>query len=113
MQTLKRILKRISERKNQIAAKISTMIATTFVTGLTALSANAAVADQITKKINSLQVDAKTIAWSAGILMCIFAGIAFMCGRSGKETGKSWLIGIAIGCLVVSVASSIIEFFKG
>lgn len=112
MKVIKNIVKKVRERKNQIIAKTSTFLATAFVTGLTAISANAAVAGEITQKINGLQTDAKTVAWAAAILMVIFAGIAFMCGRAGKETGKSWLIGIAIGCLVVSVASSLVDFFK-
>lgn len=109
----RKIIDQIKTRKNKIVGKISAAATAVFVTGMTAISASAADGGggEIVGKINSLQTSAKQIATALAILMAICAGIAFMCGANGKQQGKGWIIGIAIGCVIVAAASSIVAFF--
>lgn len=114
MKIIKKVKNRIRERKHrQIGAKISAFLSTALVTGMTTISASAAdgATGQIVSKITELSSSAKTIAGAISVLMFICAGIAFMCGANGKQTGKGWLIGVGVGCLIVSVAAALASFF--
>lgn len=113
MKVIKNILKKVRERKNQIIAKTSTFLAAAFITAMTVIPASAAdgATGQIVTKITELQGSGKTIAQAVSILMFIGAGLTWMFGPRGKENGKSWVINIAVGVMIVSLASALASFF--
>lgn len=114
MKFLKNFANKIRKREHRkIRAKTLAFLATAFVTGMTTISASAAdgATGQITSKITELSDSAKKIAGAISVLMFICAGIAFMCGAQGKQQGKGWLIGVGVGCLIVSVATALAGFF--
>lgn len=108
----RKIIDQIKSRKNKIVAKVSATATAVFVTGMTAISASAADATgQIVSKINELSDSGKTIAKAVSILMFVGAGLTFMFGPRGKENGKSWIINIAFGVMIVSLAAALASFF--
>lgn len=53
------------------------------------------------------------ISGTIAIIAIILAGVCFMAGRSGKEMGKSWLLSIVLGVVIISSGTFLITLFQG
>lgn len=109
----KKLIDQIKARKNKIVIKISATATAVFVTGMSAISASAAVdTSGITSKLTELSGGLTTVGWVAALVAVGAAAIAFFCGSHGMQTGKKILIGVAVGCSLLTLGDAFVGFFK-
>lgn len=66
---------------------------------------------KVQKSIFSLSAKIQPVALTAAGLMIIVVGCMYMFGDDTKRTAKSWLVGILIGVLFISGATTFINTY--